>query len=504
VHLTIAYVRPIIPRSGIVSGFKPFNRAKGRGKGSVANGGIYTKSGGYMEDRDKSKTTNSEDIVELTPDMVVPDESQVDIVDLTDVVDGPDEIAPPAAPVEEPSPAAGKPDSRPSAGSGLPNAIEQEVEAAFDFVASPILETAPEGESLPDHDGLMDKLSNIPQQVDDALDASGALDADEPEQMADSREAGAGVSEETVDAGGMDAIQEGLSPDEADDDIIELTDIVDPAEMDAAALQDGDDDEIIELTDIIDSAELEAAGMQVDDDDIIELTDIVDPAELHVGAVAPEPDAAGDWGPDSEATADQAADAASEDQEYEDLLETIDSLDTEDLLMEIEADGEQDQAPAFGEQDAEAMEATVADDAGSESDDASDEDLEYESLLETIDQLDPEDLLETVDEAGLLDDGDAGPADSEEGLLTLTDVLSEEESTEETPPVEGAGELTREVEEETGREVRTLTDQEIEAAVERILKSKYAETIERLIANAVEKAVNREIENLKQSMLDDE
>ena len=85
------------------------------------------------------------------------------------------------------------------------------------------------------------------------------------------------------------------------------------------------------------------------------------------------------------------------------------------------------------------------------------------------------------------------------------DVLKRDtDDKKDIPPAEETGTFTREVEEETGRNVRTLTDQEIEAAVERILKTKYAETIERLIANAVEKAVNREIEILKRSMLDDD
>jgi hypothetical protein len=439
-----------------------------------------------MEDRDKSKATQSENLVELTPDMVVPDEARVDIIDLTDVVDGSDEAAPAGAPVEEPPPVVEAPASAPTRGSGISGVIEQEVEAAFDFVDSPILETAPEGEPSSGHDELLDKLSDIPQMVDDALEASGATDVDEPEPTVASGGTDTGVPEEQ-------AVDAGL--DESDDDIIELTDIVDPSGLDAADLQAGDDDEIIELTDIVDSAELEAAGMQMDEEDIIELTDIVDPSELRVGAVTSQPDAAVDA---------LAADAGSEDREYEDLLETIDSLDAEDLLEDLVEASDAEPVPASGEYETGTMEATVTDSADAEPGDAQDEDSEYESLLETIDRLDPEDLLETVDEAGLLDDGDAVPADGEEGLLTLTDVLGGGEDEEEPPSAEGAGTLTREVEEETGREVRTLTDQEIEAAVERILKSKYAETIERLIANAVEKAVNREIENLKQNMLDDE
>ena len=123
-----------------------------------------------MEDREKTRSAKSESIVELTPDMEVTDESQVDIIDLTDIVDGPGEVPTPATPATETQ----VPASRPSTGRGISSAIENEVEAAFDFVQSPIMETAPEAEPSPDHQGLMDKLSDIPRMVDDALDASGA------------------------------------------------------------------------------------------------------------------------------------------------------------------------------------------------------------------------------------------------------------------------------------------------------------------------------------------
>ena len=54
-----------------------------------------------MEDREKSKATKPENIVELTPDMELTDESQVEVIDLTDIVDGPDEIPAFASPVSE-------------------------------------------------------------------------------------------------------------------------------------------------------------------------------------------------------------------------------------------------------------------------------------------------------------------------------------------------------------------------------------------------------------------
>ena len=486
-----------------------------------------------MEDRDKSKTAKAEDIIDLTLDMELTDESEVDIIDLTDIVDGPDEVPPPATAVIENPPASEQKTGQPSGGGTFSTAIEQEVEAAFDFVSSPILETAPREEPPSDHEGLMDKFSDIPQMVDDALDASDAPDSG----AAAGRALDGGLSEDqAAETSGPDAARTEFALDEEDDEIIELTDIVDPSELEA----EEDDEEIIELTDIVDASELEAAGLIMEgDDEIIELTDIVDPSELRVGAVNTDQDQAGvedqeyedlletidaldaedllvdiaeeaSQEPESTSVAEDdevpvpAADAAEldfepgapdEDQEYEDLLETIDALDAEDLLIDIaeEAVQEPESAPAA---DADEPEAS-----------APDEDQEYAELLETIDSLDPDDLLVSVDEAGLLDTEESDPAatDDKDELLTLTEVLNRDAaSRDQKPSAEGAGNLTREVEAETGREVRTLTEQEIEAAVERILKSKYAETIERLIANAVEKAVNREIETLKRTMLDDE
>jgi hypothetical protein len=443
-----------------------------------------------MEDREKTRTAKSESIVELTPDMEVTDGSQVDIIDLTDIVDGPDEIPPSAAPGAETKPEAGPAAS--STGHAISSAIENEVEAAFDFVQSPIQEAAPEVEPAPDHEGLMDKLSDIPRMVDDALDASGTPDAG-------TEAAGAQPVQPTGNRG-ADAPSHAdrpLSGLDEEDEIIELTDIVDLSELEAAGLELGDDEEIIELTDIVDPAELETAGLKMDDeDDIIELTDIVDPSELRVGAVSPERRETGSAVATSEAPAAQTADAALEDEEYEDLLEMIDTLDADDLLEDI-ADLETPETEALSDAPEE-----IPTDPEVET---PDDDQEYAQLLDTIDSLDPEDLLVSVDEAGLLD-SDAGDAPPEqEGLLTLSEVLNRGAADQEQkPPVERVGSVIRDVEEETGKDVRTLTEHEVEAAVERILKTKYAETIERLIANAVEKAVNREIENLKRTMLDDD
>jgi hypothetical protein len=532
-HLTIVDAQPITPR--IVSGFRPFNRAQGRRKVQVAFGGIYTKSGGFMKDRDMSKAHRADSIIELTPDMEQADDSLIDIIELTDIVDSPEGTVPPAPPVSEPPPVIGKTSPKPLYSNAIFSAIERQVEAAFDYVQSPICEAEPTPQDV--DEGLIDRLSDIPNLVDNALETP-----DEPAPaVGDAADRGApeagphGLDVQAQEdlakgAAELDAALSGFELDEVDDEIIELTNIVDPRELQAAPAREGDDEEIIELTDIVDPRELQAAHWPMDDDDeIIELTDIVDPAELRVSAVIAEPDETESRQETvAEDRDDQTADAALEDDEYEDLLEMIDTLDAEDLLVGIDEDLTDegwDLAP--DEETADSEPALAADEAsheaGGELDetqaDASTEDQEYEDLLETIDMLDPDDLLVSIDEAGLLESADdvetaAEPAaPNEDGVLTLLDVLNgSTPEAEDKPPADqlraDAGDDAThrtdgpEAEEETGRKVRALTDQEVEAAVERILKSKYAETIERIIANAVEKAVNREIEIIKRAMLD--
>jgi hypothetical protein len=474
-----------------------------------------------MKDRDMSKAPKADSIVELTPDMEQADDSQIDIIDLTDIVDSPEGTVPPAPPVSEPPPEISKTSPKPPASNAIFSAIERQVEVAFDYVQSPISEPPPENAD----EGLIDRLSDIPNLVDDALET-----ADEPDSAVEDAADG-GVPEAGPDDRARKDLTMGAAElDEEDEEIIELTDIVDPSELQAAAAQEADDEEIIELTDIVDPRELQAADISMgDDEEIIELTDIVDPSELRVSAVIAPPDET-ESGQETvaEAAEDPAAGAALEDDEYEDLLEMIDTLDAEDLLVGIDENlADEDWDLTADEETADSEPALAADEvsheAGGEPDetqaDASAKDQEYEDLLETIDMLDPEDLLVSVDEAGLLESGDdaetvAEPAaPDEDDVLTLLDVLNHgTPETEDEPPADqsrtDAGEDAThptagpEAEEETGRKVRALTDQEVEAAVERILKSKYADTIERIIANAVEKAVNREIEIIKRAMLD--
>ncbi|MBW2412795.1 MAG: hypothetical protein JRF72_23605, partial [Deltaproteobacteria bacterium] len=49
----------------------------------------------------------------------------------------------------------------------------------------------------------------------------------------------------------------------------------------------------------------------------------------------------------------------------------------------------------------------------------------------------------------------------------------------------------------------TISARQIEDAVERLIQSNYSEKIESIIVNVIEKAVSREIQKLKDALLDD-
>lgn len=430
-----------------------------------------------MEDRNKSKagdvTGDKESIVELTPDMELPEDADVKIIDLTDAIDGPADIpeTPAAAQSTADTPAEEEVTESQSAGHvDDATSIEQEVDAAFDAVQAPNQQPAPEeisgASKEPDStdEELLDRLSDIPRRVDEAMENAKTDEAAEEQIAAEA----APALPPAGDAGDITADDAG---DTKDDDIIELTELVDPADLETDDFL-MDDEDIIELTDIIDPAELlvGAAAEETDDDGIIELTDIVDPAELQAAFPEKGP-------PEPEQTGDLAA------QEW--------ALNADDAEAQTE-----DQVPL------------------------EDEPAEFNAL--------PEDLSQDQDNAAdAVSIGAIPPLEDdsrqEEGVIQLSEVIGRNSLEEDMPPIEqiqmGAEEeldnqtisleaeaagdaMGLDLEEEARMKDNTLTDQEIEAAVERILQTKYAETIERLIAKAVEKAVTREIESIKRAMLD--
>ena len=49
-----------------------------------------------------------------------------------------------------------------------------------------------------------------------------------------------------------------------------------------------------------------------------------------------------------------------------------------------------------------------------------------------------------------------------------------------------------------------MKGQDLEKAIEEVIRSKYSQTIEQFIASAVEKVVTREMESIKQKLMDDD
>ncbi len=470
-----------------------------------------------MKDRDKSEAPgaagDAESIVELTPDMELGGDSEVKIIDLTDAIDGPADIpavSPPAAtPTAETIPVIEETPSPASIGQDTPDAIEQEVDAAFDAVQEPIQEPVSEdtdsvqaepatGEESSGHDAeLIDRLSDIPRRVDQAMEMAGRGDmqvdkiAQETAEPAPAPEGPGDFADLTADAAELESAMAEFTPDGEDGEILDLTEIVDTAELQAADVQmDGLYEEIIELTDIVDPAELQVSAVTEDlgDEDILELTDIVDPDELQVGALT-------------------------EDRDDDDILELTDIVDP----AELEAAPAQPAPQASGR-----IEGLGDQGAGQATDESP-----LEAQPPDIQPLPEEPGQEQTEPADAISIGaippfeDEGP--HENSVIQLSDVLNQSAPKEERVPIEqikvGAEEelaqqsisleaeltadsLGMDLEKEAWEEDKTVTDREIEAAVERIIQTKYTETIERLIAKAVEKAVTREIENIKRAMLD--
>jgi hypothetical protein len=442
--------------------------------------GIYTKIGGYMEDRDKPKAHkaagDTESIVELTLDMKLPEESDVRIIDLTDAIDGPLDVpvtAPPTvspsaetiptikatappAPSEQEIPHVIEQQAPDAMEQAIPDVIEQEVDAAFDAVQAPVQEPVPEQESIDHDDGLIDRLSDIPRKVDEAMEMAGSDDPRVEKMATDTAE--------PVEPPAIDADDIAASAAELDSAM---------AEFDPDDNNEDEDEEIIQLTEIVDIEQLQTADFQLDEgeDEIIELTDIVDPAELRVGAVleARDDDQILEL-TDRLDMAELQTDAPTEEPVDEEILELTDIFNP----AEIE-DAPAHEAPAVPEHAVDAIPPLEDHPRNQES---------VIRLSEVLSHSLPEDERLPIEQIKM---------GAEEELAKQTISLEAEDT---------ASALGLDLEKDNMEEGKPLTDREIEAAVERIIQTKYAETIEQLIAKAVEKAVTREIENIKRAMLD--
>ncbi len=364
-----------------------------------------------------------------------------------------DQIDDPDLAVDEKAPLPDAPESEDS--EEEKHSIEEEVDAAFDEVQS----EPPSTESQKDAgDQLFDKLSGITQMVDNAVRD---IKEDDPPQDAPSEPDDATL---TSDAAELEAAISGEEIEE--EDIIELTDIVDPAEAAAAAELAEVDDDIIELVDIVDPAELEAETKET-----IGQTD--DPTDLEIASnevmeqdIAPAPEA------DEQPTPTE-----------EDLaLSDMDEFDPDDGA-DMDRDGEDD----FDTTELDKLfddnflgEEKAAEDSGPSTENDADHD---EEVILLTDVLKEGTGAKRTPAAGIMEDETTG-----EGLFEDPDVEADMPTSVSSPPDK--------------KEQEDLSNLTIEAAVEHLLKTKYADTIQQMVADAVDKAVTREVENIKRGLSD--
>ena len=250
------------------------------------------------------------------------------------------------------------------------------------------------------------------------------------------------------------------TPTDDQDDIIALTDIVEPQServdtMAAAAPVMDDEDRIIELTDIVEPQSQRAEAMAAaapamdDEDDIIELTDIVEPetadeewAQLTLSELTD---------PDAEEVTGQLPDT---NEYFEKQHQSV-----EETLSELES----------------MMDDTFSGQEGL---------LELNDVLE--DQNEPKAAFDAVDDevseeaATDLD----SRADEDFPIGIALDEITEDQIPDLPPP--------------------SLTNEQIDAALERLIQTKYGQSIEQFIAASIEKIVTKQIESLRQSLLEDD
>lgn len=346
-----------------------------------------------------------------------------------------------------------------------PFSIEDEVDAAFDAVQFEEPQKDPEEEKS---DQLFDKLSGITQMVDDAVRQ---INTDDAPQQAPAPPADDATL--TSDAAEFDAA---ISGEDEDDEIIELTEIVDPAEVMAGEASDAGEDDIIDLVDIVDPADLEVERLAKHSDSMeSEPADHIDDARLTSGASFPDAASEPEPAPESSDTPDQTEEA-------------LGLSDMEDFDMN-----------ANGETDADRTEDIDA--------------AEMDELIREADLIiGEEEFTEMAQQA-------EGQESNEEEIILLTDVLKKGSGEEPLPTADS--EEAKEIDEATAsnagmasdtldaapsppddKEQEVLSNGNIEAAVERLLKTKYADTIQKMVAEAVEKAVTREVENIRQGLSD--
>ena len=195
----------------------------------------HTKSNAQLKDHTEQK------IFDLTPEMELPNQDDIDIIDLTNVIDGaetPAKARPePLFTNEDPEmPSAPEPPEAPGPDTRQP--IDAEVDVAFDNIQAPV-----ESESR-----LFEQLSDITQQVDSVIEDN--IADDDTAVMAERPQPVTTDDTSVADTAEFDAPNDNAAMD--------LTDVAQPAETETQAPDLTEDNDILELTDIVQPAEIEA------------------------------------------------------------------------------------------------------------------------------------------------------------------------------------------------------------------------------------------------------
>jgi hypothetical protein len=317
------------------------------------------------------------------------------------------------------------------------------------------------------------------------------------------------------------------------EDIIELTEIVNKAELEAFRTSTqsppiaDDEDEIIELTDIVAPQIPYADAMAAvpepaldDEDDIIELIDIVEPRVPDAVAItaAAEPaiddedeiieliDIVEPRIPDEVAMAAATEPAMDDGDKIIELFDIVEPGTAEEEAMPATESAVSDAQKVLGSTDQEAQEIS-----GQLPDSSAYFEKQHQSIEDTLSELE-----------SMMDETFSG----EEGIIELDDVLNDrgepdtafdtpdDQVLEEVPADSGANDydafpigiaIDEEMDDETpDQQPPSLTNEQIDAAVERLILAKYGQSIEQFIATSIEKIVTKQIESLRKSLLEDD
>lgn len=259
------------------------------------------------------------------------------------------------------------------------------------------------------------------------------------------------------------------SPETEEEEVIELTDVVEEA---------AEDEEVIELTDVVAAAPQEDAAAEElpleapvetsEEEPVIELTDVV---------AAPDTEEA----PATEAEAPEFALS-------EEMTELEGDIDTEPLADRFEpADDEQVMVEAA----VEGVEASTSGDLEFAEMDLDIENRKEENLFDSLGMNMEADLLDAEDETGDLD-FNLSTQELSDAIDLLDAKLAEEPP--QAPPAEEVRATTPEA----------LEAHQLEAALEKVIRKLFAEKIDKLLDDAIERTVTAEIARLKDQLVGDE